>query len=99
VWCVGPRACSKGWEGDVRPALALSAEGASAVSGVELSSPLTSTVGVTRRTGLPMICGTCRLRRCFWWAPCKEPSSVDGDMADAGVGGKRKVCSMAGGSE
>ena len=42
----------------------LIADDAAAVLGVGSSSPLTSTVGVISRTGLPIFCGTCRLRRC-----------------------------------
>ena len=62
--------------------------------GVMSSSPFTRTVGVTRRTGFPTMLGTCRLRRCFC---CGMLPSMD--TAEAGVGGKRKACSMAGGSE
>jgi hypothetical protein len=67
------------------------------VLGVGSSSPLTSTVGVTSRTGLPMFCGTCRLRRCgFCDGPGSAASTVPGDTADAGVGGNRKTGSGPG---
>ena len=76
-------------------------EGPRFVPGEEFSSPFTRTVGVTRRTtGFPTFGGTCRLRRCFWgMPPVNWPSILEGEMADAGVGGKRKEFSGAVGSD
>jgi hypothetical protein len=93
VWCVGAARLSKVGAGAV---LTATAEGGNPVLGAVSSSPLTRTVGVTRRTGFPTMFGTCKLRRCF----CRRaPSMVDGETADAGVGGNRNAFSIAGGSE
>jgi hypothetical protein len=63
-------------------------------------SPLTSTVGVTNRTGLPTFCGTCKLSLCGFCDPFwSDASIVVGDTAEAGVGGKRKWGSCPGGSD
>ena len=74
------------------------AEDAAAVLGVGSSSPLTSNVGVIRRTGFPIFCGTCRLRRCLCVPPALMigDSPVEGGIADAGVGGNRNTGSFGG---
>jgi hypothetical protein len=89
------------WAGETCVDAALIGEGPIPVPGESFCSPFTSTVGVTNRTtGLPTFGGTCRLSRCFCGAPPMSwPSILEGDMADAGVGGKRKEFSGAGGSE
>lgn len=94
LWLLAPNDCAE----KLRSALKLIAEEAAAVLGVGSSSPLTSTVGVIRRTGLPMFCGTCRLSRCLWVPPALTTgdSPVEGGTADAGVGGKRNTCSGGG---
>jgi hypothetical protein len=76
------------------------AEGASPVLGVAFCSSVTSTVGVTSRTGLPTFCGTWRLSLWGLWAALWScVSIVVGETAEAGVGGKRKCWSAADGSE
>ena len=83
----------------MRPGLTFIVEGARRVPGDCFSSPWRSTVGVAGLPGFPTLGGTWRLSRCFWGPAESELSSFDGETADAGVGGNRKTCSGAGGSE
>lgn len=94
LWLLALNECAE----KLRSEWKLIAEDAAAVLGVGSSSPLTSTVGVIRRTGLPMFCGTCKLKRCLCVPPALiiGDSPVEGGSADAGVGGKRKTCSGGG---